>query len=107
MSSTLGSTQSRAIQAVPVKAAAAEAFAKLQLLVPGETAAPWTTSGVTGTPTAQTAGTPVTVTVNATEASWEVKDAGTERAGGTSRDPNATSKGHQAEIAGQTAISET
>ena len=50
MSWTLGSTQSWAIQAVPVKAAAAGAFTKLQLLVPGETAAPWTTSGVTGWP---------------------------------------------------------
>src|SRR5260221_14599909 len=33
------------------------AFTKLQLLVPGETAAPVTPSGKTGTPTARTAGT--------------------------------------------------
>jgi len=40
-------------------------FAKLQVLVPGESAAPGTVNGKTGTPTAQTAGTAFTVTVNA------------------------------------------
>src|SRR5256886_7434461 len=45
-------------------------FTKLQLLVPGETAAPGTGSGKTGTPTAQTAGTAFTVTVNAVDANW-------------------------------------
>jgi hypothetical protein len=47
-------------------------FAKLQLLVPGETAAPGTTTGKTGTPTAQLAGTPFTVTVNAVDANWNL-----------------------------------
>src|SRR5262249_4006766 len=45
-------------------------FAKLQLLVPGETAAPGTSSGKTGTPTARTAGTAFNVTVNAVDANW-------------------------------------
>lgn len=43
---------------------------KLQILVPGETAAPGTTSGKTGTPSTQTAGTAFTVTVNAVDANW-------------------------------------
>src|SRR5580765_3265035 len=45
-------------------------FSQLQVLMPGETAAPGTGSGKTGTPTAQTAGIPFLVTVNACDASW-------------------------------------
>ena len=45
-------------------------FAKLQLLVPGETAAPGTTSGKTGTPATQVAGVPFTVTVDAVDDNW-------------------------------------
>ena len=47
-------------------------FTRLQLLVPGERAAPGTPAGKTGTPTAQTAGVPFTVTVNAVDANWNV-----------------------------------
>src|SRR5206468_11116804 len=43
-------------------------FAKIQLLAPGEAAAPGTASGKTGAPTAQTAGTALSVTVNAVDA---------------------------------------
>src|SRR5207302_3380438 len=43
------------------------AFAKLQLLVPGEAAAPGTAPGKTGTPSAQTASTAFAVTVNAVD----------------------------------------
>jgi hypothetical protein len=50
----------------------ASAFTQLQILLPGETAAPGTASGKTGTPTAQTAGTAFTATVNAVDASWNV-----------------------------------
>lgn len=45
---------------------------KLQVLLPGETAAPGTASGKTGTPTAVTAGTSVSATVNAVDANWNV-----------------------------------
>src|SRR5207247_1519087 len=45
----------------------AGAFAKLQLIVPGETPSPGSPTGKTGTPSAQTAGSLVTVTVNAVE----------------------------------------
>ncbi len=50
----------------------AGAFAKLQLLVPGETAAPGTPTGKTGAPTPQTAGTAFTITVNAVDDNWNV-----------------------------------
>jgi hypothetical protein len=47
-------------------------FSRLQVLLPGETAAPGTTSGKTGTPSPQTAGIPFTVRVNACDASWNL-----------------------------------
>jgi len=50
----------------------AGAFAKIQLLVPGETAAPGTVAGKMGSPTAQTAGTQFSVTVNGVDANWNV-----------------------------------
>ena len=40
--------------------------------MPGETAAPGTASGKTGTPTARAAGAPFTVTVNAVDANWNL-----------------------------------
>ena len=46
-------------------------FARLQVLLPGETAAPGTSSGKTGTPSPQTAGIPFHVTVRACDATWE------------------------------------
>lgn len=45
-------------------------FSKLQILLPGETAAPGTVSGKTGTPTAQQAGVPFDVVVRAVDANW-------------------------------------
>ncbi|MGE5176759.1 MAG: Ig-like domain-containing protein [Hyphomicrobiales bacterium] len=47
-------------------------YTRLQVLLPGESAAPGTGSGKTGTPLAQVAGMPFTVTVNACDASWNV-----------------------------------
>jgi hypothetical protein len=47
-------------------------FARLQVLLPGETAAPGTSSGKTGTPSPQTAGIPFLVTVRACDATWEL-----------------------------------
>ena len=57
-------------QSVPAVVPAA--FNKLQILLPGESAAPFTTSGKTGTPIAQAAGVPFNVTVNAVDANWNV-----------------------------------
>jgi len=45
-------------------------FKRLQVLLPGESAAPGTPSGKTGTPQAQTAGVPFTVTVDACDSTW-------------------------------------
>src|SRR5437773_7445153 len=50
----------------------AGAFTKLQLLVPGEGAAPGTALGKTGSPTTRTAGTAFNITVNAVDANWNV-----------------------------------
>jgi hypothetical protein len=45
-------------------------FTKLQVLMPGETAAPGTATGKTGTPTAQAVGVPFNVIVNAVDDTW-------------------------------------
>jgi hypothetical protein len=45
-------------------------FSKLQLLVPGETATPGTSTGKSGTPTGQTGTVPFNVTVNSVDANW-------------------------------------
>lgn len=47
-------------------------FTQLQVLLPGETNAPNTTTGKTGTPTAVVAGSVVTVTVDAVDANWNI-----------------------------------
>ena len=67
----------------------AGSFVKLQLLVPGETAAPGTATGKTGTPSAQTAGASFSVTVNAVDANWNVVNA-SDRINITSSDSAAT-----------------
>jgi uncharacterized repeat protein (TIGR01451 family) len=65
-------------------------FAKMQLLVPGETPAPGTTSGKTGTPSAQVTDAPFNVTVNAVDTNWNVISTVTDIVGITSSDANAT-----------------
>jgi hypothetical protein len=68
------------------------AFAKLQLLLPGESAAAGTATGKTGTPTTATAGTAFNVTVNAVDANWNVvTTAPTDTIHIASDDANATS----------------
>jgi hypothetical protein len=49
-----------------------ESFKKLQVLLPGETAAPGTATGKTGSPTSVAVNTPVLVTVNAVNNQWFV-----------------------------------
>ncbi len=77
----------------------AGAFTKLQILAPGETAAPGTATGKTGTPSAQTAGSAYTVTVNAVDANWNLV-ASTDTVGITSSDANATLPANAALVAG-------
>jgi hypothetical protein len=53
-------------------------FTKLQILLPGETAAPNTPSGKTGTPLAQSANVPFDVIVNSVDANWNVVSGSTD-----------------------------
>ena len=66
------------------------AFTQLQLLVPGETGAPGSASGKTGTPSAQIMGTSFGVTVNAADAYWNLVDTVTDTVSLTSSDTSAT-----------------
>ena len=52
--------------------ATAGTFSRLQVLVPGETAAPGTSTGKTGTPSYQTANIPFTITVRACDSQWNL-----------------------------------
>ncbi len=45
-------------------------YTRLQVLLPGESAAPGSPTGKTGTPSAQTAGVPFTITVRACDSGW-------------------------------------
>src|SRR6185503_10568819 len=83
---TNGSKTANTSSAITVNASA---FVKLQLLVPGETAAPGTATGKTGTPTAAGAGTAFNVTVRAVDADWNLVSS-THTVGITSSDPSAT-----------------
>jgi hypothetical protein len=53
-------------------AALAGPYSRLQILLPGESAAPGTTTGKTGTPNRQTANVPFTVTVRACDSGWNL-----------------------------------
>src|SRR5439155_991028 len=82
------------------------AFAKFQLLVPGETAAPGSASGKTGTPTSSTAGTAFNVTVNAVDANWNLVSS-THTVGITCTDPNDLLPANAALVAGTKSFSLT
>ncbi|WP_207428581.1 T9SS type A sorting domain-containing protein [Pedobacter sp. SYSU D00535] len=70
------------------------AFARLQLLLPGETAAPGTATGKTGTPTAQTAGVPLNITINAVDNAWNLVTSASDLVKVSSSDPNAILPGN-------------
>ena len=65
-------------------------FVKLQVLMPGETAAPNTPTGKTGTPDPQAVGTSVNITVNAVDAVWNVVSSVTDTVDITSSDSTAS-----------------
>jgi len=71
-------------------ALAAGPYVRLQVLVPGETAAPGTPTGRTGTPRAQTAGIPFTVTVRACDSQWNTVTSVGNIIGILASDPSAT-----------------
>ena len=83
------------------------AATKLQILLPGETAAPGTLAGKSGTALAQTAGTPFTVTVNAVDATWNLVNTVTDTVRITSSDVNAILPFDAALVAGTQAFSVT
>ncbi|MEI8086065.1 MAG: YDG domain-containing protein [Paludibacter sp.] len=83
------------------------AVSKLQLLMPGETAAPGTSTGKTGTPTAQTAGTSYNVTVNAVDANWNIVTSNTSTIVISSSDANAVLPANAALVAGTGTFSVT
>ncbi|HEY7824597.1 MAG TPA: hypothetical protein VIG24_17275, partial [Acidimicrobiia bacterium] len=68
----------------------AGAATKLQVLLPGETAAPGSVTGKTGTPTDDVAGSGITATVNAVDAYWNVVNDQTQTIAITSSDGAAT-----------------
>src|SRR5207249_3522772 len=81
----------------------AGAVTKLQILLPGEVAAPGTATGKTAaTPTAQTAGTAIAngVRVNAVDANWNVVSAATPDVTISTTDSNATSADDNGATAG-------
>src|SRR5439155_75919 len=81
----------------------AAAFARLQLLLPGESAAAGTATGKTGTPTSPiAAGTTFSVTVNAVDAYWNIVSSVTDTVGFSSTDANASLPANTALVAGTT-----
>ena len=90
----------------PSISVAAGAFAKVQILAPGETAVPGSANGKTGTPTGQTAGTAFNVTVNAVDANWNLVNTN-DSVAITSSDPNAALPANAALVSGTKAFSVT
>src|SRR6266568_4688972 len=82
------------------------AFTKLQVLAPGETASPGTALGKAGTPTVQTAGTALNVTVNAVDANWNLI-ATNDLVAITSSDANAALPNNATLVAGTQSFSVT
>src|SRR5207249_426259 len=103
---TITAASSGLTSATQLETVAAGAFVKLQLLAPGETAAPGTATGKTGTASARTAGVAFNVTVNAVDANWNVVSS-TDTVGITSSDANATLPSNAALVAGTKTFSVT
>src|SRR5205814_130868 len=103
---TITAARSGLTSATQPETVSAGAFVKLQLLVPGETAAPGTLTGKSGTPTAQGAGTAFNATVNAVDANWNLVSS-THSVGITSIDSNATLPANGTLLAGTRTVSVT
>jgi hypothetical protein len=74
--------------------------AQLQVLMPGETSAPGTATGKYGTPNAQNAGAPFSVTVNAVDANWNLISTDMDTVAITSSDSSAILPANAALVAG-------
>ncbi|MBE0543767.1 MAG: hypothetical protein IH623_20675 [Verrucomicrobia bacterium] len=75
-------------------------FVKLQVLMPGESPAPGTPTGKTGTPTAQSLGLPCVVTVRAVDAEWHLINTINHTVSITSSDGSASLPGSAALVGG-------
>jgi hypothetical protein len=82
-------------------------FTRLQVLLPGETAAPGTGTGKTGTPRAQTEGVPFDVIVRATDDQWNTVTTVTDIVSLMASDASATLPASVALVAGQKSFSVT
>src|SRR5205823_9074632 len=82
-------------------------FFKLQLLTPGESAAPGTLTGKTGTPVGQSAGVPFSVTVNAVDANWNLINTITDTVAISSSTTNVTLPANTPLVAGTKILSVT
>ena len=84
------------------------AFTQLQVLMPGETAAPGTPTGKTGTPSVQNVGVPFNVVVNAVDSTWHlIKLAPNDHIALTSNDPNAMLPANAPLVSGTVTLSVT
>lgn len=72
---------------------AANAYTQLQVLLPGESPAPGTVSGKSGSPLAQTVGIPFTITVRACDGAWNTDQTVTNMIELSSSDASATLPG--------------
>jgi predicted RNA-binding protein with TRAM domain len=88
-------------------AGAVSAATQLQVLLPGESPAPGTSSGKSGTPTAQTVGVPFTVTVRACDDNWNLDATITDLVSLSSSDASATLPAQAALVSGEIALSVT
>ena len=77
-------------------------FTQLQVLLPGETNAPGTGSGKTGSPIAQSVSSPTTVVVNACDPTWHIISSASDTVGLTSSDGSAFLPNNQALVNGTT-----
>ncbi|MBI4363973.1 MAG: hypothetical protein HY568_00955 [Candidatus Latescibacteria bacterium] len=78
------------LTALGASPALAGPYTRLQVLLPGETAAPGTTGGKTGSPRAQVAGIPFDVTIRACDNTWTTVSSVTNSIQITSSDASAT-----------------
>jgi len=83
------------------------AFAKLQLLVPGESPAPGSASGKTGTPSTEVTDGPFNITVNAVDTNWNVISTVADTVGIVSSDASATLPGNAVLTGGTASLSFT
>jgi hypothetical protein len=100
-------TAAVAFATILLAAAPASAYTQLQVLLPGETAAPGTGTGKTGTPIDQTVGVPFSATVRACDASWNTDAGVTNVIDLSSSDASATLPAPFSLVAGEATVSVT